>query len=134
MNIVQVLVLRISKYKNYYVKNAHVQSSIPSLRIAPVHSGNRRISSARREQVLTREKLYGHTELDSHANTTVAGQNCVPIWHTERSCNVAPFSDTYEPMKDAAIVSAATVFTSTQADSIYSSFMNVCKFPNCLTR
>ena len=26
--------------------------------------------------------FYGQTELDSHADTTVAGRNCAPIWHT----------------------------------------------------
>ena len=25
--------------------------------------------------------FYIRTELDSHADTTVAGRNCVPIWH-----------------------------------------------------
>ena len=28
--------------------------------------------------------FYRQTELESHTNTTVAGRNCVPIWHTER--------------------------------------------------
>ena len=92
-------------------ENPHVQINEPSLHSAPVRLGDHRISSAHREQVLTRETFYVRTELDSHANTTVAGRNCVPIWHTERSCDVAPFSDTYEPMKDVAIVYAATGFT-----------------------
>ena len=48
----------------------------------------------------------------SHADTTVAGRNCTVLHHTERPCDVAPFSDTYEPMKDVDIVSAATGFTS----------------------
>ena len=28
------------------------------------------------------KSFYGQTELDSHANTTVAGRNCVPICKT----------------------------------------------------
>ena len=59
--------------------------------------------------------FYGQTKMDSHADTTVAGWNCVPIWNTERSCDVAPFSDMYEPMKYVAIVSAPTLFKSTTA-------------------
>ena len=102
-----------SKYKNYYVNNAHVQINVPSLCIAPVRLGNRSISLACRDQVLTREKFYGKTELDSHANTTVAGRNCVPNWHMEIFCNVTPFSNTYEPMKYLATVSSATGFTPT---------------------
>ena len=43
-NIVLLLVLKISKYKNYYVNNSHVQINVPSLRIAPVRPGNCRIS------------------------------------------------------------------------------------------
>ena len=95
------------------MNNAHVQINSPSLCIDPVRSGNRRISLAHREKVLTREKFYGRTEPDIHADTTVSGRNCVPIWHTERSCDVAPFSDTHEPIKDFAIIYAATRFTST---------------------
>ena len=78
-NIVQVLVLKISKYKNYYVNNAHAQINVPSLHIAPVCSGNRMISSAHREQVLTRETFYGRIELGIHTKTTAAGRNCVSI-------------------------------------------------------
>ena len=95
------------------MNNDHVQINAPTLRIAPVRSGNRRISSAQREQVLTRETLYRRTEPDSHDNTTVAGRNYVPIWHTERSGDVAAFSDTYKTMKDFAIISATTRLTST---------------------
>ena len=57
--------------------------------------------------------LYGRTGLNSHADTTVAGGNCVPIWNTERSCYVAPFSDTYETMKYVLIISSAAGFTPT---------------------
>ena len=93
--------------------NAHVQTSVRLISIAPVRSGDRRtISSAQNTQNTSSELVYGRSELDNHANTTVAGRNCIPIWHTERSCDVAPFSDTYQPMKDVAIVLAATGFTS----------------------
>ena len=107
-----LLVLKISKFHTFFTDNAHVQTS-QVVRIAPVRSGSRRISSARRAQVKTGETFHGRSELDSHADTTVAGRNCVQIHNTERSCDVAPFSDTYEPMKDVAIVTAATGFTAT---------------------
>ena len=55
---------------------------------------------------------HGRSELDSHANTTVAGKNCVILRYTDRSCDVAPFSDKYTPMKDVTIVLAATGYTS----------------------
>ena len=49
--------------------------------------------------------------MESHADTTVTGQNCTILYHTDRSCDVAPFSDTYEPRKNVDIVSAAIGFT-----------------------
>ena len=51
--------------------------------------------------------------MDKHANTTVAGKNCAILRYTDRSCNVAPFSDKYTPMKDISIVLAATEYIST---------------------
>ena len=50
-------------------------------------------------------------ELASHVNTNVAGKNCIIIKYTDWSCNVAPFSEKYTPMKDIPIVSEASGFT-----------------------
>ena len=50
-------------------------------------------------------------ELDIHADTNVAGKNCTILKYTDQSCDVAPFSEKYIPMKDIMIVSAATGFT-----------------------
>ena len=50
--------------------------------------------------------------MDIHANTTVAVRNYNVLHHTEISCDVAPFPETCEPMKDVDIVSEATGFTS----------------------
>ena len=52
------------------------------------------------------------SKLDSHADTTVAGKNCVILRYTDRRCDVAPFSDKYTPTKDVLIVSGATGYTS----------------------
>ena len=82
-------------------------------RLAPIQKSNRRdvINSTR---IQYQEDLYsGRTELDSHADTTVAGRNCTVVHYTERSCDVSPFSDTYEPMKNIPIITAAPGFTST---------------------
>jgi hypothetical protein len=49
---------------------------------------------------------------DTHADTTVAGKNCVAMNFTERSCGVQPYSDKYEPTPDVPAVTAATGFTS----------------------
>jgi len=93
--------LKTSKTLIYFMMNAHVQTSVRLISIAPVRSGDRRtISLARNTQNTSSESVYGRSELDSHADTTVTGPNCIPIWHTERSCDVAPFSDTYQPILD----------------------------------
>ena len=59
------------------------------------------------------DSYSGRTELDSHADTTVPGRNCMVMNYTERSCDVATFSDTYEPMTKIPIITAGTGFTST---------------------
>ena len=56
--------------------------------------------------------FHGRSELDSHADTTVAGKNWVILRYTDRSCDVAPFSDNYTPKKDVTILSTATGYAS----------------------
>jgi hypothetical protein len=50
-------------------------------------------------------------ELDSHADTTVAGKNCVAISFTDRACKVQPYSDSYEPIDNVPIATVATGYT-----------------------
>ena len=71
-------------------------------------SQTQRVVNTNKEDTL----FHGRRELDSHADTTVAGKNCVILRYTYCSCDVAPFSDKYTPMKDVPIVSAATGYTS----------------------
>ena len=54
---------------------------------------------------------YGRCELDSHADTFVAGRNCIVMNYTERVCDVMPYSDDYEARTNIPIVQAATGFT-----------------------
>ena len=58
------------------------------------------------------EPFHIRCELDNHGDTTVEGKNCAIIKIMDRSCDVAPFLETYTPMKDILIVSAAIGFTS----------------------
>ena len=71
-------------------------------------SQTQRVVSANKEDTI----FHGRSELDSHANTTVARKNCVILCYTYRSCDAAPFSDNHMPMKDVPILSAATGYTS----------------------
>ena len=80
--------------------------------IAPICSSNQSISSSDRKPYHTSKAFHGQVELDIHSDMAVAGRNCTVLHHTERSCDVAPFPDTYEPMKDVDIVLSATGFKS----------------------
>ena len=53
----------------------------------------------------------GRVELDTHADTFVAGRNCVLMAFTEQVCDVMPYSDDYQPKKGIPIVTAATGYT-----------------------
>lgn len=53
----------------------------------------------------------GRTELDSHADTFVAGRNCLLMHYTERVCDVVPYSDEYEAKKGIPVVKIATGYT-----------------------
>ena len=53
----------------------------------------------------------GRLELDSHADTFVAGKNCQVMHYTERVCDVMPYSDEYEVKEKVPIVQAATGYT-----------------------
>jgi hypothetical protein len=49
-------------------------------------------------------------ELDSHADTIVAGSNCIVMHYTGKECNVSPYTDQYEDIKNVPIVQAATAY------------------------
>jgi len=48
------------------------------------------------------------SELDSHADTCVAGSNTVPLYFTEHKASVSPFIGEYSPLPDVPIASVAT--------------------------
>ena len=94
--------------------HAFIVCKKPKRILSDIITSERRISQTHR--VVNTNKydtpFHGRSELDSHADTTVAGKNYVILCYTDRSCDVAPFSDKYTPMKDVLIVSAATGYTS----------------------
>ena len=62
---------------------------------------------------------YGKTELDSHADSIVAGSNCCIMHYTNRECDVSPYRDDYAPIKNVPIVQAATALTSQYTGKTY---------------
>jgi hypothetical protein len=50
------------------------------------------------------------TKLDSHADTVVAGSTCRILELTENSCDVYPYTDSYEPITNVPIAKVATAY------------------------
>ena len=62
---------------------------------------------------------YGHIELDTHADTTVLGSNCVILSYTGKECEVSPYSSQYEAVWDVPVVMGATVWTNVMDGTAY---------------
>jgi len=63
--------------------------------------------------------VLGKCELDSHADTIVAGSNCIILNYTGQVCDVSPYRDDYAPVSDVPIVKAATRWQSSHTGQTY---------------
>ena len=63
--------------------------------------------------------IHGKCELDSHADTTVAGSNCIILNYTGKVCDVSPYRDDYAPVTGVPIVKAATAWQSPHTGQTY---------------
>ena len=54
---------------------------------------------------------HGRIELDTHADTTVLGSNCVVLSYTGKQCEVSPYSSEYEAVWNVPVITGATVWT-----------------------
>ena len=52
--------------------------------------------------------------MDSHADTTVLGSNCVVLAYTGKECEVSPYADKYDAIRNIPVVTGATVWTNSQ--------------------
>jgi hypothetical protein len=59
---------------------------------------------------------YGRMELDSHADTIVLGGNAIIMHYTNRECDVSPYADSYEPIRNVPIVAGTIAVTSSATD------------------
>ena len=94
--------------------------SAKKLKVSAITSGMRHCKQMKVESLKTdndEDIFVGRTEMDSHADTIVAGRNTLLLAYTDRVCEVSPYSDEYEPMKDVPIVKAATGYTSYTGES-----------------
>ena len=65
--------------------------------ISQIKSTKRTIAQVRRVATshVPTSTTYGRCELDSHADTIVAGANCIILQYTGQECSVHPYSDSY---------------------------------------
>ena len=56
-------------------------------------------------------RSHGHIKLDTHADMTVLGLNCVVLSYTGKECEVSPYSSEYEAVQNVPVVTGATVWT-----------------------
>ena len=80
--------------------------------IGNVNSSTRRPGGTGRRDVMSSTRTdpdISTVEIDNHADTTCAGENCVPLCHTGQVCNVQPFSGDCDAKKDVLIEGVATV-------------------------
>ena len=92
------------------VSGLRIQRSYPKQNQPMISNISRMVSKA-----FSSSKHYaifeGRTELDTHADTFVAGRNCIAMNFTERVCDVMPYSSEYEARKGIPIAQVATRYT-----------------------
>ena len=49
-------------------------------------------------------------DMDSHMDTIVCGSNCIVMHFTGKECDVAPYTDAYNTIKEVPIDQAAAVY------------------------
>ena len=101
----------------------HHRKAIP-FKISLLTSSDRRVATARstassRGLRNADSRVYGYCELDSHADTIVAGSNCVVLQYTGQECDVSPFSDDFKPVKGVPIAHVATAWQSPVSGQTY---------------
>jgi hypothetical protein len=81
--------------------------------VATIRSGNRSraINAVSRGDFTSNEGTVARCEMDSHADTCVAGPNFIVLEFTGEQCDVTPYTTDYQPIINVAVVNAATAFT-----------------------
>ena len=62
---------------------------------------------------------HGHIELDTHADTTVLGLNCVVLSYSGKECEVSPYSSQYKAVQNVPVVMWAMVWTNAADGTAY---------------
>lgn len=111
--VVEYMVTLINTLYSYMttLRENNTLRRISKFKTSPRYEDIRKVSATQSSNQAP-DGYVGKTEMDSHADTIVAGRNCIVMKYTDRSCNVSPYSDDYEPIRGVPIVQAATGYTS----------------------
>ena len=90
--------------------NYHQIATSNTLQICQLTTSSRRISSSKSFSNTNLKVTSAKCELDSHADTTVAGANYIILSYTGKECDVTPYRDDYEAVTNIPIVTAATAW------------------------
>ena len=66
----------------------------------------------------TVDGFVGRNEMDSHADTSCAGANWKAIELTGLTCDVSPFTQDYDAVKDVPVATCATAVTDNSGETI----------------
>ena len=94
--------------------------------ICQLTSSTFRAAAAYTATARSKVPVHGRCELDSHADTTVAGSNCTVLHYTGKVCDVSPYRDDYDPVSNVPIVTAATAWQSPHSGQVYILVFNEC--------
>ena len=80
--------------------------------------------------ISTDDGYHGRVELDSHADTIIAGKNCLTLSYSGRVCDVSAYSEDYPPRVGVPVVSAATGYTTANGDNYILIFNEALSIPD----
>ena len=107
-----------------FKKYASGQTISNNRNISAFSSLNRRTISAAQAIAASTKITHACTELDTHADSIVAGANCCLMHYTTRECDVSPYRDDYASIKNVPIVQAATAYQSPYTGQVYILILN----------
>lgn len=88
----------------------------------------RHVSSAYTEAKQPAPGTVADNECDSNADTCCVGSNFIVMQYTRRTADVFPYDDSYEPITNVPIVSAATAWTDPQTMETYILIIHECLY------
>ena len=114
-----MITMSIIEMMNDQYANQLVKQMKQPIAIKQIKSTSRRVVAGAKRKRKSDGVQYGACELDSHADTTVAGSNCIILSYSGKECDVSPYREDYESIKNVPIVTAATAWQSERSGQVY---------------